>query len=626
MIENQLIDEARKNIDNLYVLLKEIEGEGGIEQYFSKKEIIFQNDGTLESKMKMCDEQLSQFILYAEDCKNFLNEVKDELLYFDKYDEAYQIHVNQKIREITDKSLNFIMNIPSNSVQQWNFNYQFINFFQDTMKYLDLSTIRAFENFKYKDVNYAIFGKNGAGKTTLLKKISVELLNSNSFVISASRNINPSGNYNVSHSISLSQALGNGRNSIYSLLQLLRDKELLAYRNNENKKVKLSEQYYSIFNSLGLERELIELDGMPYLNIIGGDEHSQYQLKEGSDGEIAVAYLILAVLLLPQNSYLFIDEPEKHLNGALMKKLFDRLELERPDVRFIYLTHVINFIETRKNVKLVYLEKTNQVNKWEFQPVDDVNSIDLNIILNVEGTSDDILFCEGIGTNSIDYQIYSSVFNNLSVVQCNSCEQVITNTKGLNNDSRFVKRKVFGIIDNDFREDGEIDSLANNKITVLEYSEIENLLIDSDILESVNDELNKVDLSALKNKVIQEISKKKITIMNDYLDKRFLKNISAQKLKFGEGLDGQISMLNKSNQDNLIEKINLLEEKFDKFVSENSYDELIRLVPAKGIYNLVARELGLNEEKFLTNKVVSLINTNSEFKNMIESKIKLVSL
>lgn len=626
MIENQLIDEARKNIDNLYVLLKEIEGEGGIEQYFSKKEIIFQNDGTLESKMKMCDEQLSQFILYAEDCKNFLNEVKDELLYFDKYDEAYQIHVNQKIREITDKSLNFIMNIPSNSVQQWNFNYQFINFFQDTMKYLDLSTIRAFENFKYKDVNYAIFGKNGAGKTTLLKKISVELLNSNSFVISASRNINPSGNYNVSHSISLSQALGNGRNSIYSLLQLLRDKELLAYRNNENKKVKLSEQYYSIFNSLGLERELIELDGMPYLNIIGGDEHSQYQLKEGSDGEIAVAYLILAVLLLPQNSYLFIDEPEKHLNGALMKKLFDRLELERPDVRFIYLTHVINFIETRKNVKLVYLEKTNQVNKWEFQPVDDVNSIDLNIILNVEGTSDDILFCEGIGTNSIDYQIYSSVFNNLSVVQCNSCEQVITNTKGLNNDSRFVKRKVFGIIDNDFREDGEIDSLANNKITVLEYSEIENLLIDSDILESVNDELNKVDLSALKNKVIQEISKKKITIMNDYLDKRFLKNISAQKLKFGEGLDEQISMLNKSNQDNLIEKINLLEEKFDKFVSENSYDELIRLVPAKGIYNLVARELGLNEEKFLTNKVVSLINTNSEFKNMIESKIKLVSL
>ena len=231
---------------------------------------------------------------------------------------------------------------------------------------------------------------------------------------------------------------------------------------------------------------------------------------------------------------------------------------------------------------------------------------------------------EGIGTNSIDYQIYSSVFNNLSVVQCNSCEQVITNTKGLNNDSRFIKRNVFGIIDNDFREEGEIINLAKNKITVLEYSEIENLLIDSEILESVNDELNKVILSDLKNKVIQEISKKKITIMNDYLDKRFLKNISAQKLKFGEGLDEQISNLNKSNQDNLIEKIKLLEQKFDKFVYENSYDELISLVPAKGIYKLVAHELGLSNEKFLTNKVVSLINTNPEFKNMIESKIKLV--
>ncbi|MCT0016565.1 DUF4435 domain-containing protein [Lactococcus lactis subsp. lactis] len=624
MIENKLIEEAVKNIDNLSDLLREIEIEGGVEQYLYKKDIIFPDDGTLDSKMKMCEEQLSQFIFNAEDCKNFLSEVKDNLPSYDEYDEAYQIHVNQKIRDITDKSLNFITNIPKSPGQQWNFNNQFMNYFQNTMNSIDLSTIRAFENFKFKDVNYAIFGKNGAGKTTLLKKISVELLNSNSFVISASRNITPSGNYNVSHSISLSQALENGRNSIYSLLQLLRDKELLAYRNNENKKVKLSDQYYSIFNSLGLERELKELNGMPYLNIIGGNEESQYQLEKGSDGEIAVAYLILAVLLLPQNSYLFIDEPEKHLNGALMKKLFDRLELERPDVRFIYLTHVINFIETRKNVKLVYLEKTNQVNKWEFQPVDDVNSLDLNIILNVEGTSDDILFCEGIGTNSIDYQIYSSVFNNLSVVQCNSCEQVITNTKGLNNDSRFIKRNVFGIIDNDFREEGEIINLAKNKITVLEYSEIENLLIDSEILESVNDELNKVILSDLKNKVIQEISKKKITIMNDYLDKRFLKNISAQKLKFGEGLDEQISNLNKSNQDNLIEKIKLLEQKFDKFVYENSYDELISLVPAKGIYKLVAHELGLSNEKFLTNKVVSLINTNPEFKNMIESKIKLV--
>jgi ABC-type branched-chain amino acid transport systems, ATPase component len=623
MIENQLIDEARKNIDNLYVLLKEIEGEGGIEQYFSKKEIIFQNDGTLDSKIKMCEEQLSQFIINAEDCKKFLSEVKGDLPSYDKYDEAYQIHVNQKIKEITDKSLNFIIHIPKNSVQLWDFNYQFKNFFQDTMSNLDLSTIRAFENFKFKDVNYAIFGKNGAGKTTLLKKISEELLNSNSYVISADRNITPQGRYNVTHGATLTYALNRGPEAIYSLLQLLRDMELQAFRENKNLEVKLSDQYYSIFNSLGLERELKELNGMPYLNIIGGDEHSQYQLKEGSDGEIAVAYLILAVLLLPQNSYLFIDEPEKHLNGALMKKLFDRLELERPDVRFIYLTHVINFIETRKNVKLVYLEKTNQVDKWEFQPVDDVNSLDLNIILNVEGTSDDILFCEGIGTNSIDYQIYSSVFNNLSVVQCNSCEQVITNTKGLNNDSRFIKRKVFGIIDNDFREEGEIGSLANNKITVLEYSEIENLLIDSEILESVNDELNKVDLSDLKNKVIQVISKKKITIMNDYLDKRFLKNISAQKLKFGEGLDEQISKLNKSNQDNLIEKVKLLEQKFDKFVSENSYDKLIRLVPAKGIYNLVAHELGLSNEKFLTNKVVSLINTNSGFKNMIESKINL---
>ena len=48
-----------------------------------------------------------------------------------------------------------------------------------------------------------------------------------------------------------------------------------------------------------------------------------------------------------------------------MRNLFDKLELERPDLRFVYLTHNIDFVESRKNVALIYLEKSEAYKKSE---------------------------------------------------------------------------------------------------------------------------------------------------------------------------------------------------------------------------------------------------------------------
>ena len=108
-------------------------------------------------------------------------------------------------------------------------------------------------------------------------------------------------------------------------------------------------KFYEIFSSLGLDRDIIADKESLFLK---GAQINQYSMNDASDGEKSIAYLIMATLLAPQHSFIFIDEPERHLNGALMRNLFDKLETERLDLRFVYLTHNIDFVESRKNVAL----------------------------------------------------------------------------------------------------------------------------------------------------------------------------------------------------------------------------------------------------------------------------------
>ena len=62
-----------------------------------------------------------------------------------------------------------------------------------------------------------------------------------------------------------------------------------------------------------------------------------------SDGERAVLYLIVQVLCIPDNKKLIIDEPELHLHGSIMNRLWKGLEQVRPDCLFIYITHDTDF-------------------------------------------------------------------------------------------------------------------------------------------------------------------------------------------------------------------------------------------------------------------------------------------
>lgn len=545
-------------------------------------------------------------------CNYKCNElIKDS---FDEYNESYQAYINTTFSNINSQLDVFFDTLGKVS--------HLVDFFtsltaglQQLQNNLNPNVNELFDHFKYGNKNYVIFGKNGAGKTTLLKQISVDLFK-NAVVIPANRNVNPhTGNYiSYYNNYTLNKMLEDS-NALLYLVRMISNKDLKSYQNGASSEDALITKFYNIFSSLCLDRDVIIDEETLYLQ---GNNISRYSLVNGSDGEKSIIYIILATLLAPQHSFLFIDEPERHLNGALMRNLFDKLESERPDLRFVYLTHVTDFVESRKNVELIYLEKTSAYKNWSFKKIEDYKDISLDVLLSIEGTKDDIIFCEGT-RGSIDCKILECIFPDFEVMPVGSCEQVKLNTKGINGKETLFRRKAFGLIDNDYMQPCEIEALKEDKIFPIGFNEWENFLIQSEILTYINAKHLQKDLSVVQEQVINYIKDNgkgggKQAILSDFIAKRYTRMLYATKLSYNR-LEEQIDAINTKNKSELIKEVEQLNYEIEQ---TNDYDKLVSIVPAKMLLNTVAKGIGLSEDEDYVDLVVKHLKQDIEFKEKVK--------
>ena len=383
------------------------------------------------------------------------------------------------------------------------------------------------------------------------------------------------------------------------------------------KNILLRARFYEIFASLGLDRSVVVVNDSLFLK---GDHIDQYSIDQASDGEKSIAYLIMATLLAPDDSFIFIDEPERHLNGALMRNLFDKLESERPDLSFVYLTHNIDFVESRKNVALIYLEKSGAYKKWKFKKIEDYSDISLDVILGIEGTKKDIIFCEGT-RSSIDCKVLECLFPEYEIQPVSSCEQVKLNTKGINGKEPLFRRKAFGLIDNDYMQEKEINSLRDVHVFAIGYNEWENFIIRSEILEYLNkSHLNK-DLSKVKCEVIEHIKKHgKSAILSDFITKRYTKMLYATKLSYSKNLETQLDAINNKNKSDLMDEVQKLSDKID---SLTDYDALVSIVPAKMLLKMVAQGIGLATDDDYVELLAKYLKQDGEFNTLVKALLNI---
>lgn len=327
------------------------------------------------------------------------------------------------------------------------------------------------------------------------------------------------------------------------------------------------------------------------------------------------------VLLCPQNSFIFIDEPESHFNTALLNELFNLLEKERKDIVFIYCTHNVDFIELRDNAQLIYLESFDG-NNWKIEEINSFEEISIENLINIVGTKKDIVFIES-KKEKLDYKFYTALFPDFKIIPVTSCEKVIDSCKSLN-DFNFLNlnRKAYGIIDNDFRTPEEISRYNQSKIFTLPYSEIENLLLSPIILEYICNKYELNDkLESLKNDVIHTAINDKNGIIVDFVNKTYSKfqkksHISSITI---ESIKNEIDIINNNNNNNFIVIIQEFIENLEKDLLNPNYNKIICKYPNKGFIKSL-NKLGINKDIYFS-WILKSISSDNDFRNQIITNI-----
>lgn len=210
--------------------------------------------------------------------------------------------------------------------------------------------------------------------------------------------------------------------------------------------------------------------------------NSTYDLNDMSDGEKSVIHYIAQVLFAPENSIIIVDEPENHLNLSIVTKLWDYLIQVRETCRFVFISHTVEFIASRRNAKLVWCKSFTYPDTWDLQEIDD--ELPRELIVELLGSKKPILFCEG-NKAGLDYSIYGRLFfDEFTVVPVGGKSRVREYNRVFNGTGcSFVGTSV-AIIDGDSISDEQKKKLRERRVFVLPFNEIEMFLLCDQIMES----------------------------------------------------------------------------------------------------------------------------------------------
>lgn len=398
-------------------------------------------------------------------------------------------------------------------------------------------SITFFSKLGFFKNNVVAVGANGSGKTSLSNDLKRHL-SQNGVVISAQKvlviptfggisNINSTsqklqGTQTADKTYKTTYSTENGGNAYSILVQMGSEFHILldnllaersAVRNKycddqmhnriykEVPETKL-DKTLAIWNSLLTHRTISCLDGINItLKPSVGSEYPAYQM---SDGEKVLLFLVAQVLQAPANGFIVVDEPEMYLHKTIVGKLWDKLEAERDDCIFIYLTHDLDFAASRTDAKKIWIRSFEYPATWQIEEIPD-NELPEQLLLELLGSRKDILFCEG-KSKSLDTKIFSLLFDEYTVCSVDSCFDVIYYTKAFNK-IRGINIKAFGIIDSDHHTSDRLTRLEQDNVYSFAIAEIENLLLDETFLKAVAAQLlvNQAVVDAVKSEIINHL-------------------------------------------------------------------------------------------------------------------------
>ncbi len=504
-----------------------------------------------------------------------------------------------------------------------------------------LSQIEAFHFFSDSTINYVLVGANGSGKSSFARQTR-QILGRNVAIISAQKvfylsrvtnvTLGKSSRSNVwsfqnqdklykseGFSNQIEQDLNNVFKSLVEEDNECRGKFYDDYEDSNpiQKPTTTLQKVIDIWNKLLIHRKLLYSEG--YLTVIP-EKGDKYDFMYLSDGEKAIFYYIAHVLLAQEKSYIIVDEPENHLHLALVAKLWDTLELIREDCQFIYLTHNLEFANTRTNSKKIWMKSFTSPANWDMQEIESNADIPQVLYMELLGSRKPVLFCEG-KQSSYDINLYSRLFPNYSVIPVDGHMQVINFTRAFNAATAIHGNQAIGIIDGDFHTEDQKRKWEKDGIYTVEAQEIENVLCDDILLQCAKDQFMTSDDVYFKAKqhlfelLSREIDKQAVDYTTQRINEYLESNLLTKQKDVGE-LKSNLTNLLSLPDLNVDQLINDRKKLIQKIVDEQDYDLGLRTFNYKGLIGSIPVMI----EKDYPKKVFVMIDKHPEVLEKLREK------
>ncbi len=319
-----------------------------------------------------------------------------------------------------------------------------------------------------------------------------------------------------------------------------------------------------------------------------GEEVEEYSALRLSAGERAVMYYLGAILYAPKQSVVIVDYPEMFLHPSITRSVWNRIQMLRTDLQYVFVTHDLDFASAFEVATTVWVRDFDPSSMaWKYEILPRSTTLSDELYMTIIGARKPVMFIEGDGVHSIDGKLYPLIFKEYTVQSLGSCNKVIEATRTFNDLNSLHHMDSCGIVDRDRRDAAEVEYLRSKKIMVPDVAEIENILMLEDVVRTVAARHGRNE-----DNVFAKVSRAVISLFDGELKQQALMHTRHRVKRMAEcRIDGKftsIGMLEKHMMQ-LMHEINprgLYEEycrRFREYVERGDYGGVLRVYNQKAM-------------------------------------------